>query len=306
MKNTIKDPGLGYNSNKNIKSFIDENGESSIIHQNRPRNINDLYTYLIHISWIKFFGFIVFGYLLINSFFALIYLTYGVEKISISTDTLFSEFLHAFFFSAQTVTTLGYGASAPTDIVTGLISSFEALLGLLSFSFVTGLLYGRFSKPKASVRFSKNMVYRKFEDSHAIMFRLVSKRTSIMIEPEAKVTLSISKKTTKNEFKREFFSLKLEREAITYLPTVWTLVHIIEKGSPLYKYTEAELTELKAKLIILFQYHEDSFSQKVYQIHSYDFDKLLINRKFAPSVSFNEDGYTVLDHDAIDKTEPMD
>ncbi|MFC2110192.1 ion channel [Bacteroidota bacterium] len=306
MRNKIKDPGLGYSSDKNIKSFIDKKGESTIVHLNRPKSIDDLYTYIISISWLKFFGFILLGFVLINSLFASIYLISGVEKINIVANSVFSEFLYAFFFSAQTVTTLGYGALAPTDIITGIISSFEALIGLLSFSFVTGLLYGRFSKPRASIRFSKNLIYRKFEDKQAIMFRLVSKRTSIMIEPEIKVTLSISKKDKNNEFKREFFALKLQRDAITYLPTMWTVVHIIDEDSPLYSFSEKEITELNAKIFILFQYHEDSFAQKVYQIYSYNFDKLLMNRKFKSSVSFNEEGYTVLDHDILDKTEAFD
>ena len=89
--------------------------------------------------------------------------------------------LDYFFFSAQTISTVGYGVIAPKGILAGLLSSFEALVGLLSFSFITGLLYGRFSKPKAKIKFSKNLVIREFEGERTLMFRVMNKRTNLII-----------------------------------------------------------------------------------------------------------------------------
>jgi len=138
------------------------------------------------------------------------------------------------------------------------------------------------------------------------MFRLVSRRKSIMIEPEIKVTLSLSQKEDSGEFKRTFYDLSLQRNALTYLPTMWTIVHEINSDSPIFNYSNEEISQMNAKLYVLFQYHEDSFSQKVYQIHSYDFEMLKTTCKFKSSVSFDTDGKTVLDHSLLNNLEPLD
>ena len=305
MAKKIKDPGLGYSSIKNVQSFITPNGSSNILHLNRSRNFDDLYTYLLGLSWTVFLLSVALGFILLNTFFACIYLCVGIEELTVPSGNWWVNFLNAFNFSAQTITTVGYGAISPTGIVSGVVSSIEALAGLMSFSFITGLLYGRFSKPKSSIRFSKSFVVRKFEEDRAMMFRLTNKRTTIMIEPEIKVTLTITELDKSGEFKRAFYQLKLERNQVTYLPTMWTIVHKIDKGSPLYKYTEEELNKLTANLYILFQYHEESYSQKLYKLHSYQFEDLKVNTTFKSSVRFSEEGQIILDHDLLDKTEPF-
>jgi inward rectifier potassium channel len=210
-----------------------------------------------------------------------------------------------FFFSAQTLTTVGYGGIAPKGITANLIAAFQAMLGLLSFSFITGLLYGRFAKPKAAIRFSDNIIVRDFKEHKALMFRLMNNRKTVMIEPEIKVTLSVNEKNKEGKYKRGFYELKLERNKIMYLPTVWTVVHEIDKESPLYKYTNEEMEKLDAKVYILLKYHEESFGQSVYQATSYDFSKLEINMKYAPSSHFNEDGFTILDHCKLSEVQEM-
>ena len=133
----------------------------------------------------------------------------------------------------------------------------------------------------------------------------MNSRKTVMIEPEITVTLSITEKDKTGEFKRNFYTLELERNKIMYLPTVWTVVHEIDAKSPLYNYSNSEIEKLDAFLYILVNYHEESFAQKVYQIYSYDFNKLKLDVKYVPSSSFNEDGYTVLNHEKLSEVEKM-
>ena len=193
MGKKIKDPGLGNSSSAHAKRMMNSDGSFNLEHLNKPRRFSEAYHYLVNISWLHFFALTFLGGFLINAVFAIIYLAVGIEQIIPTTGDVLNDFLNAFFFSTQTFTTLGYGFMAPHGIASGIVSSFEAFTGLLLFAFITGLLYGRFSKPRASVRFSKHLILRSFNNQNAIMFRLVNNRRSTMIYPKISVTLALSK-----------------------------------------------------------------------------------------------------------------
>ena len=152
--------------------MVNSDGTFNIVHLNKFAQFREAYNYLVHISWFRFFTLAFLAYLILNAIFALIYLLIGIDEITKPSGEIVQDFLNAFFFSSQTITTLGYGAMAPKGIGSGIVSSIEALLGLLMFSFITGLLYGRFSKPKASIRFSDSIILRDFNLIKAIMSRL--------------------------------------------------------------------------------------------------------------------------------------
>ncbi len=305
MAKKIKDPGIGLSSDKKAKRFINRDGSFNIKHVNRKTSISRSYNYLINITWTSFFCWVFLGYIVINSFFAFIYTILGVSAITEPTGFLWKDFLKAFFFSAQTVTTVGYGAMAPKGMLFGIISSFEALIGLLSFSFITGLLYGRFSKPKSSIKFSDIVVLRKHEGIDCIMFRLMSRGTNVMIRPKVQVTLSLSQKSADKKYTNNFYELKLERKEITYLPTTWTVVHPIDESSPLVGYDRDQLSQLHGEILILVTYYDESFAQEVHQIHSYLLGDLKIDKAFVPAFFYDDDGYTILDHDKLSKTSSL-
>ncbi len=305
MAKKAKDPGFGHHSAKNVKGIINKDGSSNIIHINRKFSIDDLYSFFIGLSWFQFFAIVILSYTLLNIFFGAVYLSIGIEQITPSTGNTFKDFLNGFFFSAQTLTTVGYGGIAPEGFTANVIAAFEALIGLISFSFVTGLLYGRFSKPKAAIRFSDNLIVRDFNGGRALMFRLMNSRKTIMLEPKVSVTLSLNEEDAHGKYQRSFFSLDLERDKIMYLPTIWTVVHTINEKSPLYHLTNEEIKNLDAGLYVLIQYHEESFGQTVFQATSYKFSQIKVNMKYTPSSSFDEEGYTILDHEKLSDVEPM-
>ena len=302
MAKKIKDPGFGYSSSKNARSIINKDGSSNVIHINKKRSLDDLYSFFIEISWFKFFFLILAGYVFLNVLFGLIYTLIGIEEITKSTGSFFSDFLNGFFFSAQTLTTVGYGGIAPHGITSNMIAALEAMIGLLSFSFITGLLYGRFSKPRAAIRFSENIILREFKDKRAIMFRLMNSRKTVMIEPKISVTLSITDPKTEE---KKFYTLNLERDSIMYLPTVWTIVHEIDDKSPLFDLSNDQIANLTAELYLLLQYHEESFAQNVYQIYSYNFNEIEVDVKYTSSYKFDENGFTILDHETLSEVEKM-
>ncbi|WP_025739983.1 ion channel [Aquimarina pacifica] len=305
MAKKIKDPGIGRSSNKYAKRFINQDGSFNIKHINKPSSLSASYNYLISISWMKFFLWVLLGYVVVNSLFALIYTFLGIADIIEPTGNVFRDFLNAFFFSAQTITTVGYGAMAPEGLLFGIISSFEALVGLLSFSFITGLLYGRFSKPKSNIKFSDAIVLREHNGQDCIMFRLMSRTANVMIRPRIEATLSISQENEDGtSYTNSFYKLNLERNSITYLPTTWTIVHAIDELSPLATFDRNSLTQLNGEILILASYYDESFAQEVHQVYSYELKGLQKDRGFVPAFHYDDEGYTILDHEKLDSTTP--
>lgn len=300
----VTDPGFGNLGASNIQRFITKDGKFNIRHINRKSSIASTYGYLLSISWFRFFLLILIGFIVINSFFAALYLLIGVDNFHSSADHLLLDFLNAFFFSAQTITTVGYGSMSPSGVLAGLVSTFEALTGLLSFSFITGLLYGRFSMPRSFVKFSDQMVLRPFKKGHALMFRIMNTKETPMIKPTVTVTMSLVEPKN-GSFATNYYQLALERSQINYLPTTWTLVHEITENSPFYDYKPAEIPALKGEIIVMASYFDESFNQEVHRVFSYTLDEIEIDHEFIKAFEFDVEGYTVLDHKKLNETRPL-
>ncbi|PSG88437.1 ion channel [Aurantibacter aestuarii] len=305
MGKVVKDPGFGNNSTSFAGRMINNDGTFNIKRVGTKTSILQTYHYLIQIKWTWFFVLAFSMFIAINLVFAAIYLLIGVESISVAPSSFFRNLANAFFFSVQTFTSLGYGAFAPNTISSGFVSSLEAFVGLAMFAFLTGLIYGRFSKPTPNIRFSKNIVLREFNHTKAIMFRVVNNRASVMIKPKVTVTLALTRLDNNAHFKREFFALNLERDEISYLPTTWTIVHEINAESPLSKFSSKELLDQDGELLVLMTYYDESFNQELHQMYSYQLEELLLDHKFTQAYYYDDDGKMVLDFNLFDEVENL-
>ena len=305
MIKKIKDPGLGITSSEYAERMVNADGSFNILHLNKPRRFSEAYHFLVNISWGYFFVLAFAMGFLINAFFALVYLAIGIEEIIPPTGSLVTDFFNALFFSTQTFTTLGYGAMFPHGLASGVVSSIEAFLGLMLFAFITGLIYGRFSKPKAAIRFSQNLLLNELNESNALMFRIVNNRKSTMINPKVAVTLSLSQKNEQGAYMNNFYTLDLERDTINYLPTTWTIVHFIDKDSPLFQFQKPELSKQHGELLIMVSYYDESFNQEVHQMHSYVLSDIMIDFKFSKAFYYNAVGKLILDYKLFDKIEAV-
>ena len=304
MIHKIKDPGVGNASAQYAKRMLKPDGSFNLQYQNKPRKFSEAYHFLVNISWFYFFSLSFLVGFFINALFAVIYLLIGIEEITALSGSPVQNFFNAFFFSTQTFTTVGYGALAPQGWLSGVVASIESFLGLMLFAFVTGLIYGRFSKPKSAVRFSEHLILRDFKAHRALMFRLVNNRKSVMIQPKISVTLILSQQNDTGEYENNFYLLKLERDAIDYLPTTWTVVHELDEESPLSNYSNSEIKQLHGELIIMMSYYDESFNQEVHKIHSYVLKEVKVDFKFVKAQNFNPEGALILDYDLFDAVEP--
>ena len=245
-------------------------------------NNTDIYHSLISASLSKLILIIISSYILINIFFAFIYYSIGPSHfggLDVEAGSGVQKFMGLFFFSAQTITTLGYGHIYPIGNGASIAAAVESLLGLLSFALATGVLYGRFSRPKAHVLYSKNILISPYKDGKALMFRITNKKQYELIESEAGITMSINNPETN---KREFITLKVEIGHVNFMALSWTVVHHITEESPLYGLTKKQLAERDVEFIILIKAINDTYSQSVNSRYSYKADELIENAKFKP------------------------
>ncbi len=268
------------NYNESVR-FLNQDGSVNIKRKVSDKHIGfDIYHWLLSISWTQFITLVFISYVIANTLFALIYYSIGAEKFGgMEVGAGAEKFSQLFFFSAQTLTTVGYGHIFPNSAFVSSVAAIESMLGLMGFALVTGLLYGRFSKPKADIQYSKDALIAPYADFTGFMFRIGNRKQNELIETECKLALAINNPETK---RRDFHFLELERNQINFLPFTWTIVHPIDDKSPMFGITEKELHERDAEFVILIKSITDTYFQTVYSRMSYKPKEVIWNAKFTP------------------------
>lgn len=286
---TEANTGFGTNASNYGGRFLNRNGHPNI-HKVGVGFFESIswYHIMLKIPRWKFFFIILLFYFIVNLVFATIYFAVGVENLrGIDATSKVDQFGQAFFFSIQTLTTVGYGHVSPSGFITSLVASVEALLGLLSFAIATGLFYGRFSKPKAFLKFSDHALIAPYQNGKALMLRFAPFKNTVLTDAEARITLGIA--TEENGVKsNKFYNLDLELEKINLLTLSWTLVHPITEDSPLFVLNEEDFKTTSGEIIVFVKAFDDMFSTTVVKRTSYTFDEVIYGGKFLPMFSRNE------------------
>jgi inward rectifier potassium channel len=277
-----EDIGFGTKITGPATRLVNKDGNFNVKRVGQPfMSWLNLYNRLIIMSWTKFGLLILLVFLIANIIFGSIYYLIGTQHMQgVIGESAFEKFSESFFFSAQTLTTVGYGRISPVGFWASFIAAIESLLGLLSFALATGLLYGKFSRPVAHIGYSNFALVSPYLETQALMFRIVNERSHQLIEVSAEAVLSRLENTEDGSKTRKYYSLKLERNKVNFFPTNWTIVHAITEESPLFEQTEADLKEGEAEILVLIKGFDDSFAQTVHSRNSYLFDEIVWNAKF--------------------------
>lgn len=300
-KEKFNDLGLDTKASSGSYRSLNKDGSFNVKKINIPilERINFFHS-LVSMSWGKFFVLIFSGYLAVNLFFASLYFLIGTEHLTgIDGNSNAEKFIEVFFFSSQTITTLGYGRTAPIGLLANITASIESLLGLLSFALATGLLYGRFSKPTAKIKYSQHAAIAPYKSINGFMFRMINIQNNQLMEVEATLTLSLKK--PKSDL-RNFYFLELERQKVVFMPSTWTIVHPITDESPLKNITESELLAQDAEFIVSLKAFDESSSQTVYSRSSYKASEVKWGEKFVYIIN-QETHVNIVDVSRIDETE---
>jgi inward rectifier potassium channel len=283
--------GFGTNSSYSGGRFYNKDGSPNIT----VKGVQffkrfSLYKSMLDYSTPKFLTIVLSFYLFVNILFAVIYVFVGIEHLGgIEQQTLIGKFWEAFFFSAQTLSTVGYGHVYPNSLISNAIAATESILGLLTFAIITGIMYGRFSKPRAYIKFSKNALFSPYKDGKAIMFRLVPYKHNNLMDAEVK--LSFVMKVEENGIStNKFFNLPLELSKINSLTLSWTIVHPIDENSPFYNITTEDLINSDAELLVFVRAFDESYSNTVVCRTSYVANEFVYGGKFVIMYNPNDQG----------------
>ncbi len=300
-----KDPGLGSNYDEKIDRIMNEDGSYNIRRLGGLTGVRDIYKFMIDLNWIQFVLMAFAAYLIINLIFALLYLMIGIEQLS-GLDPNHSDFLNAFFFSVQTLTTIGYGHIAPSGLEANLVAVVESFVGLMIIALITGLLYGRFSKPSSKIAFSQNVIITDHNGGKAVMFKMVNQRNSTLLKASVKVLMTMDSENSTNGIIKEYHRLPLQIDHIDFFPLTWTIVHDINSKSPLYNMSMDEIRKRNCELITLVEAFDETHHQNVFERRSYAGDQWLENVRFVRNFRPNSRGQMELYIREIDRVEPIE
>lgn len=275
--------GFGVNSSDYGGRFVDKKGNPNI----KKTGVGyfektSWYHSLLAMPRWKFFSIIVLFYFCINLLFGGIYYFLGPNEFGVRvTSSPLKQFAEAFFFSSQSFTIGGYGRVSPDNLTMNALCAFEGFLGLISLALVTGLLYGRFSRPRAYLRFSGNALLAPFHSGQAIMLRLAPFKNTTLTDAEAKITLGLVVEEN-GKLVNKFYPLPLEYHKVNSLTLSWTLVHPITETSPFYNFREEDFKNAKGEILVFVKAFDDMFSNTVVIRTSYTLAELVIGAKFNP------------------------
>jgi inward rectifier potassium channel len=267
----------------------------------RRSSWSDLYHFLLTTSWPRLIGLIVALYLVTNLMFAVLYLL-GGDTIENARTGSFED---AFFFSVQTMATIGYGKMVPRGAYANALVTLEALTGMLYLAMATGLIFAKFSRPTARVMWSRVAVVAPRDGVPHLMFRLANQRGNQIVEATMRAVMSHNEVTREGERIRRFLNVELVRDRITFFALTWTVMHKIDEKSPLWGETVESLEAHGSELILSVMGLDDTFAQTVNARHSYLPSEIRWGHRLVDIIDLRPDG-AVIDYTRFDETQPVD
>ncbi|MEM1256004.1 MAG: ion channel [Cyanobacteria bacterium P01_H01_bin.21] len=258
----------------------------------------DPYHLFLLIPWLGFLGLIVAIYGLLNAGFALIYLAGGGIA-----NAQTNSFWDAFFFSVQTLTSIGYGVMYPQTPFANTAAAVEALVGLIGFALVTGLAFARFSQPTARMIFSQFAVITPYNGLPTLMFRVANQRRNQIVEAQMRAYLLQDEISSEGQFMRRLYPLRLLRSQTPAFALTWTAIHPIDFQSPLQGQTAQSLAQLRAQVVISLSGIDETVSQAVHAQYLFHGEEILWNYRLVDIIHETPAGNRYIDfahfHDVV-------
>jgi inward rectifier potassium channel len=263
----------------------------------------DVYRWLLGLSWPRFAGFVAVVYVALNLMFAVLY---TLERDSIAGITTAHWFLDCFFFSVQTLATVGYGHMYPQTIYGHVVSTFEIMVGVFLLAVMTGLIFVRFSRPVARVLFSRSIVIGPLNGKSTLMVRIGNENHHSMVEAKFRILYSRDQQLIEGGDFRYFYDLKLHFAQLTVFPAALTLRHEIDEESPLLGKTVEALEAERALFFVSVVGIDPVIAAEVQTQKDYTFRDVKFGHRFVEIYTSHGSGKLTVDYGRLHDTEPVE
>lgn len=261
--------------------------------------LKDLYYRLMNGSWLQLLGLFVVFYLAANLLFAVLY---TLESGGIASAHE-GDFADAFFFSVQTISTIGYGSMSPTTPYANSLVTAEAAVGLLGTAMATGLMFTKFARPSAGVMFSSTAVVTMRHGKRCLMLRVANKRGNEVVEASLRLVVLLEERSAEGHNMRRLHDLELVRDNSPLFSLSWTVMHEIDESSPLYGLDAESLVDADVMFITTLTGLDGTFSQMVYARALFFAEDIKFGRRFVDVIDFVDDGRIRIDFGKFHLTE---
>lgn len=254
-------------------------------------DLSDPYHIALSLSWPRFLLMFVALELLINVSFAGLYLL----QPGCIANARAGSFTDVFFFSLETLATVGYGVMAPTTLYGHAISAVEILSGMTFIAIMTGLTFVRFSRPRGKIMFADKAVVASYNGRPTLMIRIGNGRLTMLTDAKVRLNALIAERTTEGQFYRRVHDLKLARDRIPIFGLTWTLMHEIDEHSPLRPYPTDLFATSDIRLFLAVEARDPNLAAEIYDLKDYSHDSVEFGMRYADAVSIDDKGNTIAD-----------
>lgn len=276
-----EDLGLGGKlSERSRARLVNHDGTFNVRRNNlSPFHPYNAYHTLLSLPIPRLIGLMAAGYVVVNLLFATLYWLAGPRALGGASESALGRFEDCVFFSVQTLATIGYGRLVPNSRTANVLVALEALIGLLGFAILSGILFARFTRPTAKIVFSRNAIVAPYQNGWALMFRLANLRNHNLTDVHAVVSFArwVHDRGVR---RRRFDQLALERESIIFMPLHWVIVHAIDESSPFRGLSAQSLADGDPEIICLVSADDETFAQRVHSKTSYDKTDIVWGARF--------------------------
>jgi inward rectifier potassium channel len=268
------------------------------------RHWREPYRFMLAIPWPGFLLSIAASYLLLNLAFMLLY-ALDLEGIGGAPEGQRLTLLDAFFFSVQTLGSIGYGVLHPSSLWVNLVVTVEALFGLLFIAVTTGLAFARFSRSRARLRFSRVATIEPWQGHPTLTFRVANVRQNSLVDGRIRASLAMNEESEGRRMRR-LVPLPLVRDQSISFQLMWTVMHRVDHNSPLNGLSREELERRQAEILVAFQGLDEILLAPVHFRCSYGADDLRLGEQFRDMVQIDGPDSVFLDFSCFDVTDPQD
>ncbi len=289
---------------KIVQPFLDARGRLLIERRGLSRELgsslaNDAYHFMRTASWARILVLFSVLFFLLNAIFAIAYWATG--------DITSAEgFLEHYWFSVQTIATIGYGGMTPTGTFANTLVTLESFVGIGFTALVTGVTFARFATPSARIMFSNVAVIHEYDGQRMLMFRMANARATAIVEATVRVYLSRDEVLSGGERLRRIHDLELRRTVTPIFALSWTVYHPLDDSSPLRELTAETVNDVSFNIIVTFQGTDDQLASGVHTRWGFNPEDILFDRQFADIIKKDPStGVRYLDFEAFHNTEPF-